>query len=98
MASVVFDKLWAAAIESEGELFAHAIQLAKAQGITSAMEAIKLARALQESGQPFFDFCEELYKVNERKFLDRMRRRHKLSPEEMQWVKRFLDKASKGHW
>jgi hypothetical protein len=98
MASVVFDKLWAAAIADEGELFAHAIQLAQAQRITSAMEAIKLARALQESGRPFFDYCEEAYKAEERKLLDRVRRRHHLSPEEMQWVKRFLDKASKGHW
>jgi hypothetical protein len=98
MASVIFDKLWAAAVEREGELFAHALALAQAHRIASAMEAIKLARALHESGRSFFEYCEAAYKAEENVILDRVRRRHHLSPEEMKFVKRLLDKASKGHW
>lgn len=97
MASEAFDKLWDDAQSREGELMAHAAELAKTYKITSALAAIKLARALAESGQPFFECCEAIYKEQEEDALHRLKRKLRLSERDMKFIKQLLDeKAKKG--
>jgi hypothetical protein len=96
MASVVFDKLWDEAFEREGELINHAGELAHIYGIVSAIEAIQLAKRLQESGRPFFERCEEIYTFEQRRYLERMKRQGRLSDYQVRVIKQLLAKAMKG--
>jgi hypothetical protein len=98
MASTAFDKLWAAAYEREGELLQHASELLKAHRMSSILDALKLAEALQESGKPFFEFCEAMHKQEIRNRVERLRRQHQLSPQQVKLVKQFIDKSMKGKW
>ena len=96
MASIVFDKLWDEASEREGELMEHVFQLRLIYKITSAVEALRLARALEKAGQPFFEYCEAVYKANERYYLEKMKRRHRLTDYQMELLREYLEKAKKG--
>jgi hypothetical protein len=96
MASIVFDKLWDDAFKREGELVTDATTLARIYKITSAVVALRLARALQAAGQPFFDCCDDLYRAKQRRVLDKLKRRYQLSPHDVQLAKELMDKAMKG--
>lgn len=98
MCSVTFDKLWAVAYEREGELLSDAAKLARIYAISSAMEAIAMARSLREAGRPFFAYCEDLYKDKQQHRLDRLKRQYHMAPHEVQFVKKMMDKAAKGGW
>jgi hypothetical protein len=95
MASTVFDKLWDEVYGRERDLILQASALAKAHK-TGILEAARLARILQEAGRPFFEHCEALFQIQQRNALDRIRRRHKLSPHQVKLVKEMLEKATKG--
>ena len=96
MASIVFDKLWDDAFKREGELVTNATMLAKIYKITSAVAALRLARAIHAGGQPFFDCCDDLYKAKQRRTLDKLKRKYQLSPRDVQLAKELMDKAMKG--
>jgi hypothetical protein len=98
MCSVTFDKLWAIAYEREGELLRDAAKLAKFYAIPSAMEAIAMARTLHAAGQPFFAYCEDIYKDKQQHRLDRLKRQYHMAPHEVKFVKMMMDKAAKGGW
>jgi hypothetical protein len=98
MCSVTFDKLWAVAYEREGELLRDAARLGKAYAISSALEAIAMARDLHEAGRPFFAYCEEIYKDKQQIRLDRMKRQYRMTPAEVKFAKMMMDKAAKGAW
>jgi len=96
MASVTFDRLWEAVYVREGELEANAIALATVYKIGSAVEAIKLARRLQEDGRPFFEYVDAIYSVRKKRIDDRRKSRGQMSPFALEFLKDLLSKAKKG--
>jgi hypothetical protein len=98
MASTVFEALWADAFASEGELLSSAVGLAQALAISSAMEAIKLARVFEEAGRPFYDHCEAAFEEAQRRKLNRVGQRLHLSSYQLAFLKVMIDKAAGGHW
>lgn len=96
MVSVIFDKLWNDAFRREGKLFAEALELSEIYQIPSAIDAIRLARTLRESGQPFFNYCDTIYKTEKDRALHRLKRRYRLSADDMNFLKELLEKAAKG--
>lgn len=96
MVSIVFDKLWDETSEREGELMEHVFELRRIYKIPSAVDALRLARALEKSGQSFFEYCEAVYKANERYYLEKMKRRHRLTDYQMKLLHEYLEKTKKG--
>jgi hypothetical protein len=98
MASVVFDKLWDDAFRKEGELVTDAAELAEIYKITSAIEAVRMARFLQEAGKPLFEYCEAAYNREQARSLDKARRRYHLSPNDVKFIKQLLKTKTKKDW
>jgi hypothetical protein len=95
MASVVFDRLWNAAFKREGELVTDAATLAEIYKIASASDAVRLALALQESGRPFFEYCDAVERKMEQRAEGKIMRKYRLSAEDLKFVKKMIEKNMK---
>jgi hypothetical protein len=98
MDSTAFDRIWDEVFAREGELLTEAAGLARAYGISSAIESIRLARSFAEAGIPFIEFCESEFRARQMRVVTRLQREGRLPPCDPGFLKILLAKASKGAW